>query len=57
MPAEVYNSLMVKELIIGDISHISGATAVVKKGTIGMSGAQLMYYNGTAWRHVTDTAV
>lgn len=49
-------SLAVKELTIGSMFSISGATGL-KVGTIGMSGANLQFYDGTQWKLVTSTAV
>jgi len=50
MAEEQYQSLAVKEMVLGDISTNAGTTP--KTGTIGVSGSNLMVYICSAWQPI-----
>ena len=56
MTEVVFQSAEIQQLTVGNTDNISGST-VVKKGTIGMSGADLQYFNGSAWKRVENTDI
>ena len=53
MAPEVFDSIAVKELIVGDVSVYRAGTP--RTGTVGISGGKIHLFDGTKWCLVTSS--
>ena len=53
MTAQIIPALEVRQLQLGDVSRIGDAG--IKLGMIGVSGASLIFFDGTDWKAVNVT--